>query len=80
MVGRPVGLFVMTDIAMTPDPRDETIAELEALVAELEARVAELERGLKLRRLLPHALARAMSETRAYHASVLTGRCGRGPW
>ena len=73
------------------DLRDARIVELEELVDALrvsekasreaakawrvKAAVAARVRR-RLREALPGALARALWETRAYHRSVLTGRCG----
>jgi hypothetical protein len=52
--------------------RDAHITELEE-----KLRVSEAElRAAPVRRWLREALAQALWETRAYHRSILTGRCG----
>jgi hypothetical protein len=54
------------------DHKDAVIANQRAL---LEAQVIT-QRRERLRQALPSALAHALLETRMYHRSLLTGRCG----
>jgi len=66
------------------DAKDAEIAELQALVAEQAALIAEQDAQIKelqaqvaeqRARWVQRAVEGALAETRAYHRSVLTGRC-----
>lgn len=55
----------------TPEAFDELIRRINVLQAQVIKQRRE-----QLRRNLPIALAYAMRESRLYHRSLLTGRCG----
>ena len=62
-------------VAAVEQARQEERAAAAAMIAELQAQVIRI-RQERLRVALPRALSWALWETRLYHKTALTGRCG----